>query len=186
LTCSVNPDGTITYSPIVPSRPSFVAGSPTMITYANSYIMPESILTSTASPYAWCSVASDYSRYPSQITPLSAVSSVALLPQPFSATEFLTRVYMLANDHNPRPGIGFVFSQLNHLLAGGDTSTCDHVLASVDTDSLSADLLLAFLTITFPGRDRLPSRKGYYVRARRKLRKDVGWCEARRLLAALD
>lgn len=103
-----------------------------------------------------------------------------------SVDEFLAKTYRLQDAGEIRPGIAYIFETLNDSLAQGDTETCDEILKGVDVTRLKTDLLLSFLTITFSAREHLLNRKGYYVRARRQIRKDVGWLEARRLLSALD
>lgn len=99
---------------------------------------------------------------------------------------FLDRVYQFEQRAETTAGIDYIFSSLNEMLATGDAEMCDSILASVDINRLKTDLLLSFLTITFAGRERLPSRRRYYAKARRQIARDVGWCEARRLLSALD
>lgn len=102
------------------------------------------------------------------------------------AGQILNAVYAFQERNEIRAGISYIFSTMNEILGDGDIQKAERILDSIDVARIKTDLLLSFLTITFAARHKLPqSRTAYYARAKRQIRKDVGWLESRRLLSAL-
>lgn len=97
---------------------------------------------------------------------------------------FLDRASRLEKRGQLDAALDLVYDQIDEKLSSGSLDQMDRLLANVDPESLSTDLLLGLLTATLPARSRLPARNRFYREVERVLRNRPEWEEG--LLAGLE
>ena len=80
--------------------------------------------------------------------------------------------------------LDMVYGHFDSLLRAGDYQRVDSLLASVDPKAFGTDLLLGFLTITLPAKERLASRGRLFGSIEQELRARGDWED--NLLAGLE
>lgn len=100
---------------------------------------------------------------------------------------FLGEVYKLYGQGLRKRCVGLIIrwfdSELNQGAAGA--MRCDAVLRSIDETITDKDLIVWFLSATYPGRKLIPYRATFLERARVRLSRQIGAEEANALAAEL-
>lgn len=97
---------------------------------------------------------------------------------------FLSGIYDVSRQSD-RKAIDVTFKYVNSLLLDGKFDVCDEILLRLDLRRLSPSLMIAFLTITAPAKDKLPNRPLFYSRVRQALQAKKREHATSRLLVGL-
>jgi hypothetical protein len=101
------------------------------------------------------------------------------------ADEFLDGVYQLDELGETQLATFRVFDQIESLLHEGAFTVCDTLLERIVVRRLSTSLMRSFLTITFPAKDKLPSRAKLLGQIQSEMTRIRGAEITRRLLSKL-
>lgn len=77
---------------------------------------------------------------------------------------YLAEVYSACAEGAQDRAVDLVFDRIDRLLIDGEYEVVDDILRLCDVGRLSTHLMRSFLTITAPGRHRLPSRPKFFDR----------------------
>jgi hypothetical protein len=98
--------------------------------------------------------------------------------------QFLDAVYSFEQMGAIDSGIDYIFQKMNNWLWEGNDSICNTILSEVDTERLTTDLLLSFLTITKAPSGTLPNRAVYREKIWKRIAALNGSPMATKLLGA--
>jgi hypothetical protein len=101
------------------------------------------------------------------------------------ADEFLEGVYQLDKLGETQLASFRVFDQIESFLYEGAFPVCNSLLERIVVTRLSTSLMRSFLTITFPAKDKLPSRATLFGHIEREMTRIRGAEITRRLLSKL-
>ena len=82
---------------------------------------------------------------------------------------WLEEIYSLRQAERTDDAIDLLFKTMNATLVRGDFAACESALRALDLKRIDVDLMIAFLSITLPARDRLKSRAGLFAKIERLL-----------------
>lgn len=98
-----------------------------------------------------------------------------------SVPGFLEEVHRLHLLEQTDRALDVIFHWIDEdLKRGGEAA--NHTLAQIDVDSYDEDILVGFLSSTYPGRHVLPARVEYAEKMRQRLERDIGAEDARSLV----
>jgi hypothetical protein len=104
----------------------------------------------------------------------SATPLIADAPSRFNLSRpegcFVVAAQKLADQGNVDSALDHIFDQADSLLLAGEFTALNEVIAGLDAERLSIDVLLAVLTISLPAKSKLPARSGFYCAVERLLR----------------
>lgn len=106
-------------------------------------------------------------HYPADLQFVKEKSDSGIVPG------FLSGIYDVSRQSD-RKAIDVTFKYVNTLLIEGRFDVCDEILLQLDLRKLSPALMIAFLTITAPAKDKLPNRPLFYSRVWQALQAKKG------------
>ena len=98
------------------------------------------------------------------------------------AVAFLSQIYRLSRDSQPRAASDKIFDYIESSLEAGVNERCDEVLWRAEPRRLSPTIIVAILTVTAPARGKLRAYQTFLSRAADALVKAVGDDEAKAIL----
>jgi hypothetical protein len=124
-------------------------------------------------------------------TPIPATDAnlAAFSPGAASLSEvsaFLAEISRLAAAAQEDAAMDAIFDHVNALLMAGQFARCDELLRLIDVDKVPPVLLISFLTITAPAKDKLAERGHFYDRAKAEIVRRRGPETTARLLVGLE
>lgn len=99
---------------------------------------------------------------------------------------FLEKTYQTVARGDIDTATDEVFDRIDGLLEAGDFAACDRILQMADPDRLDSNLMVAFLVITLPARERLRERGAFHDAVRRILATSRGEAAAEEILRGLE
>lgn len=103
----------------------------------------------------------------------------------FNAADLVEAVHRLHLLRQTDRALDLIFRWVDRDLKTTAGKGSTELLASLSVDALDEDLLVGFLTSTFPGKHLIPTRDAFAERAREKLRHDIGRKQADALIRDL-
>ena len=94
----------------------------------------------------------------------------------------LKEIYQLSADRRDQRATEVALRDFEQLLSDGEFVSVDGLLGYIDVDRVCATALLAILSITYHGKDRLPHRGNFMKRVRDRLAKELGEMRTEKLL----
>ncbi len=99
--------------------------------------------------------------------------------------DFLGGIYALVASGRAPAAMDAVFDHLDRLLNDGFFRACDALLTKVELERMPSSVRRAFLAVTRPAKQELPSRAAFYNEALRLLSQERDEATARRMLKSL-
>jgi len=107
-------------------------------------------------------------------------SALEQVPVPF----FLDEIYRLHLLEQTDKALDLIFAWTNHSLKSGGAQA-DEALRSVDVNALDEDLLVGFLSSSYPGKNLLRNRSVFAERMLERLAQEIGQPRADALIRDL-
>ena len=104
---------------------------------------------------------------------------------PNGSLRWLEDIYTLVDEGDPDSAIDILFTEVDKILSAGDFTRCDGLLRTIDPKRLDTNLLVAALSITKRGADKLRERPAFVQRVKSRL-EVVAPDRAAKLLSGLD
>jgi hypothetical protein len=101
------------------------------------------------------------------------------------ADAFLADLYRQVREGEEDAALKAIYHHLYRLWQEGQVGLCERILEEVDVGALPPVLLIGFLTVTAPLKERLRTREAFYQRARERV-EVVRGSEPERLLVGLE
>ncbi len=90
-------------------------------------------------------------------------------PAPPQVFDWLPEVYALIEQGDDESAADIVVDVVDELLSASDFSRCDELLQMVDVKRLNPNLLITFLAVSLPAKQKLPSRSQLLRRTETRL-----------------
>ncbi|MFC1759412.1 hypothetical protein ACFL2H_11705 [Planctomycetota bacterium] len=112
------------------------------------------------------------------------ISTIAPAVEYSGDDSFVSHAQRLANKGQIDAALDIVYDRVDEMMLAGQFDEVNQTIADLNVDELSIDIILGVLTITLPGKSKLPDRNKFFEDAKRSLESRGEHCEG--LLAGLN